>query len=90
MLDAERVGNRQRITAKLFDAVVTRCDGRRPMTANVVAQHPEVVAEIRCLRIPHRVILTERMRQHHHRTLIVAVQPVVVTNVVDGYKRHVS
>ena len=79
---AERIGDRQRVAAELFDRVFA---GRRiagAVAAQVVAQHLEVPLEIRGLRIPHPVVEPERVRQHHHRPAGRAGQAVVVTNAV--------
>ena len=55
----QAIGDRQRVAAKLLDGVLTRGHVRGTVTANVVPEHPEVLAEIGRLRVPHRVVLPE-------------------------------
>ncbi len=43
------------------------------MAAAVVADHPEVLGELRHLQVPHMQVGAERVRQHQHRRAFAAV-----------------
>ena len=88
MLDLQGVGDRERIAAKLLDGVLTRGHLGCAVTANVITQHPEVLAEIGRLRIPHRVVLPERMREHDDGPIVAPVETVVMACTADGQKWH--
>ena len=51
VLDVQTVGDRQRVAAKLLDRVLARGCVGRAVPAYVVPQDPEVLTEIRRLRV---------------------------------------
>jgi hypothetical protein len=74
--DPERICERQHVLSELVDRILARRHGGCAVTADVVAHHAEALRERGCLRVPHAVILAERVRQEQRRHVLAAMDAI--------------
>ena len=87
-VDTEGVDQAQHILPELLDAVRPRRDRRTAVAPGVVAQHAEMLAERRDLRIPHVQIGTQRVGEHQHRRIDRALETVIQFAIGEFHGRH--
>jgi hypothetical protein len=82
-IDREAVEQPDDVAAEALDRIWPRGDRRRAVPPRVVAQHAIVAHEGRELRIPHRNVGAERIRQHNDPSALGAVEAIADPRAVD-------
>src|ERR1700704_1335086 len=87
------VEQRNDISSELLDRVRARRGGGLSVTSRVVAQKPELFSKFGSLRLPHRKIGAERIREHQRGCSALTIECVMnagFSRLKDGHRNYSS